>query len=97
MFEEVTAFIEEGDCVDIIYFDLSKAFDSVLHYQPANVLKIIPGPFFTLLHWQLLNFQTKAKETHPKSFADDNGGTKTKIFSIGTTFLRCDFRRFKLC
>ena len=94
MFEQVTAFKEEGHCVDIIYFDLSKSFDSVLHDQPATVLKIISGPFFTLLHWQLLNFQTKAKETHPdpKSFADDNGGTKTKIFSIGTTFLRCDFR-----
>ena len=29
--EEVTAYIEEGHCVDIIYFDFSKAFDSISH------------------------------------------------------------------
>lgn len=45
VFEEVTAYIEEDHCVHIIYFDLSNAFDSVFHDQPATVFKMVPGPF----------------------------------------------------
>ena len=48
----------------------------MINLQPFSKWSLV---LFKLLYWQLLDFQTKAKERYlnPKSFADDNGGTKT--------------------
>ena len=37
--EMVTKAVDEGDCVDMIYFDYKKAFDKVAHRRPICKLK----------------------------------------------------------